>query len=218
MDSMLTLKDLLEMGSGINFSENYISPFAYPAEGYYTSDLMHYTLKYKVDTIPGKRFIYLSGNTSLLGYCVSKAVGKSLAEYTSEKLSKPLGPSETCLLKGPSTIKESLKRHFVVSIPMHAIFTHRTKLPRFGPSKDHIENVADSMGINYPIWLYKQLVPKQWVVASTTPKLVPYYGYQWWILKFEGHTIPYCRGLQGQYIMVIPDKQMVVVRLAAREL
>lgn len=40
-----------------------------------------------------------------------------------------------------------------------------------------------------------------------------YYGYQMWIAELRGHTMPYCRGILGQYIIVIPDENMVVVRL-----
>jgi CubicO group peptidase (beta-lactamase class C family) len=215
MDSMLTFKDLLEMGSGINFGENYVSPFSYPAEAYYSSDVMEYTLKYKVDTIPGKRFKYLSGNTQLIGYCVSKAVGKSLAEYASEKLWQPLGAEHPAYWSVDQ--EGGLEKAYCCFNSNARDFARIGQLYLdSGRCKDHIENVTDSMGINYPVWMYKQLVPKEWVVASTTPKLCAYYGYQWWILKFEGHTIPYCRGLQGQYIMVIPDKRMVVVRLGAK--
>ncbi|MDE7150219.1 MAG: hypothetical protein K2O01_07435, partial [Bacteroidales bacterium] len=40
-----------------------------------------------------------------------------------------------------------------------------------------------------------------------------YYGYQMWVAELRGHTMPYCRGILGQYIIVIPDENMVVVRL-----
>ncbi len=42
---------------------------------------------------------------------------------------------------------------------------------------------------------------------------VDYYGYQWWIYPMEGHRIFYARGILGQYILVIPEKNMVIVRL-----
>jgi CubicO group peptidase (beta-lactamase class C family) len=39
------------------------------------------------------------------------------------------------------------------------------------------------------------------------------YGYQWWLMDHQGHHIFYARGLNGQYIFVIPDLEAVVVRL-----
>ncbi len=39
-----------------------------------------------------------------------------------------------------------------------------------------------------------------------------YYGYQWWIRPaYPG--VFYARGILGQYIIVIPSKKMVMVRL-----
>jgi CubicO group peptidase (beta-lactamase class C family) len=40
-----------------------------------------------------------------------------------------------------------------------------------------------------------------------------YYGYQWWIDP-EHKEIFYARGILGQYIIVIPSKKMIIVRLA----
>ncbi|HXP49063.1 MAG TPA: serine hydrolase, partial [Bacteroidia bacterium] len=214
MDSLLTLQDLLEMGSGINFNESYISPFAYPAEAYYSSDIMSWTLKYKVDTIPGKRFIYESGNTTLIGYCVSKAVGKSLAEYASEKLWKPLGAEQPALW--------SLDHEGGIEKAYCCFNSNARDFARIGQlyldsgrTDIHTIKVLDSSGVTHEQMTYTQVVPKEWVIASITPKLVAYYGYQWWIMNYEHHIIPYCRGLKGQYIFVIPDKKMVVVRLGS---
>lgn len=218
MDSLLTLKDLLEMGSGINFNENYISPFAYPAEAYYCSDIMQWTLKYKVDTIPGKRFIYLSGNTTILGYCISKAVGMSLSDYATEKLWKPLGAEHPAYW--------SLDHEGGMEKAYCCFNSNAKDFARIGQLyldsgrcnfHTHTDTILDADG-NEQIStnsMYTQLVPKDWVLASTTPKLTAYYGYQWWIMNYEHHIIPYCRGLKGQFIFVIPDKKMVVVRLGS---
>jgi CubicO group peptidase (beta-lactamase class C family) len=39
-----------------------------------------------------------------------------------------------------------------------------------------------------------------------------YYGYQWWIDP-ENPEIFYARGILGQYIINIPSKKMIIVRL-----
>ena len=39
------------------------------------------------------------------------------------------------------------------------------------------------------------------------------YGYQFWIAKRKGLDIYYARGLWGQYVICIPKKDMIVVRL-----
>jgi len=213
MDSLLTFKDLLEMGSGINFNESYLSPFAYPAEAYYSSDIMEWTLKYKVDTIPGKRFIYLSGNTTIIGYCISKAVGKSLSDYASEKLWKPLGAEHPAYWSVDHD--GGMEKAYCCFNSNARDFARIGQLYLDSGRCDyHTNTISDAYGIATAI-TYTQVVPKEWVVASTTPKLTAYYGYQWWILNYDHHIIPYCRGLKGQYIFVIPDKKMVVVRLGS---
>ena len=65
-------------------------------------------------------------------------------------------------------------------------------------------------------WGGKQLVPQDYVLQSMKPALDEHYGYNWWILKRGEHTVPYCRGILGQYIFVIPDKHMVIVRLGKK--
>jgi CubicO group peptidase (beta-lactamase class C family) len=39
------------------------------------------------------------------------------------------------------------------------------------------------------------------------------YGYQWWISEVDGHKLFYCRGILGQYIVVVPSKNLIIVRL-----
>ena len=69
-NAKLTIKHLLTMSSGIDFDENYVNPFAYPAAAYYGTDLKKLTDKYSVKEEPGKVFKYLSGNSVLLGFIV----------------------------------------------------------------------------------------------------------------------------------------------------
>ena len=39
-----------------------------------------------------------------------------------------------------------------------------------------------------------------------------YYGYQWWIIPGKP-DIFYARGILGQYVIVIPSKKVIIVRL-----
>lgn len=197
MDSLLRIKDLLTMSSGINFDESYISPFAYPAEAYYGTQLIKTTLGYKVTSTPGKEFIYLSGNSTLLGYIVTKATGKKLAEYASEKLWQPLG----------------------AEYPAYWGLDHKGGMEKayccFNSNARDFARIGQ-LYLDSGKWHGVQLIPKDYVLASIKPEITAYYGYNWWILSCEGHIIPYCRGILGQYIFVIPDLKMVVVRLGRK--
>jgi CubicO group peptidase (beta-lactamase class C family) len=67
-------------------------------------------------------------------------------------------------------------------------------------------------------WRGNQLLDSAWVQQSITPSRLPAfdsglpdssYGFQWWI----GSDYFYCRGILGQYIIVLPAEQLIIVRL-----
>jgi CubicO group peptidase (beta-lactamase class C family) len=46
---------------------------------------------------------------------------------------------------------------------------------------------------------------------------VDYYGYQWWLVPgYKNLKIFYARGVSGQYIIVVPEHKMVIVRLGEK--
>jgi CubicO group peptidase (beta-lactamase class C family) len=197
MDTLLTIKDLLTMSSGMNYKESYTSPFAYPAEAYYGDEIVDNTLKYKVTTQPGKEFLYLSGNSALLGYIVTIATGEKLSDYAAERLWQPLGAEH----------------------PAYWSLDHDTGMEKaYCCFNSNVRDFAriGQLYLDSGKWGGKQLVPQNYVLTSMKPALSPHYGYNWWILNCDGHNVPYCRGILGQYIFVIPDKHMVVVRLGKK--
>ena len=42
------------------------------------------------------------------------------------------------------------------------------------------------------------------------------YGYQFWLAERQGLSIFYARGLLGQYVICIPEKNMIVIRLGKK--
>lgn len=201
-NSKLTIRQLLSMSSGINFDENYVNPFAYPAAAYYGCDIKKLTEGYKVTEEPGRIFKYLSGNTELLALIIEKASGKHVSEYMSEKLWQPLGAKNTALW---------MLDHADGMEKAYCCFNSNARdFSRFGLLCLHNGN-----------WNGKQLIPETYMQQSVKPaplldemgKPNKCYGYQWWMLEYKGHHIAYCRGILGQYIITIPDVKMVIVRL-----
>ena len=201
-NAKVTIKHLLTMSSGINFDENYANPLAYPAAAYYGEDLKELTYKYKVTEEPGKVWNYLSGNTELLAFIVAKACGKSISEYASEKLWKPMGAKYPAFW--------SLDHEGGVEKGYCCFNSNARDFARFGSLYLHDGN-----------WKGKQLISKDYVRQSIVPaNLIDdnggknnKYGYCWWLLNYKNHNIYYMRGILGQYVFVIPEKNMVVVRL-----
>lgn len=89
--SQVTIQHLLDMRSGIKNIENYYNPFGDVAKHYYGRHLKRYVKNLRLRCEPGTEWEYLSVNTQLLGLIVEKATGKHLTDYLQEKLWTPLG-------------------------------------------------------------------------------------------------------------------------------
>ena len=71
--------------------------------------------------------------------------------------------------------------------------------------------------LNGGVWQGRQLVPADWVEESTAAKNngagdgTGKYGYQWWSRSFGGYDTYYAFGAWGQYILVVPELELVTV-------
>ena len=205
-EGKITVRDLLTMSSGLNWDESYYNPFSITTEAYYGSHLVFTALKQRLINEPGKVFSYQSGSTQLLGLVVSRAVNKSLAQYASEKLWQPLGAEKTALWSidqsenlNEAKIHPSIEKAYCC---FNARARDFAKLGQFILQKGQ--------------WNGKSLLDSKYVEEMISPKVAPYYGYQWWVLPTPEGNIPYARGILGQYIIVIPQKERVIVRLGMK--
>jgi len=63
------------------------------------------------------------------------------------------------------------------------------------------------------------VLSREWVEASTTPHITtqgaipfgPEYGYLWWIGHGQGRDFYFANGFAGQFILVVPELELVVV-------
>ncbi len=201
-NAKLTVRHLLTMSSGINFDEDYVNPFAYPAKAYYGSDIRKLTMNYKLNEEPGKVFKYLSGNTELLCFVLEKATGMNISEYASEKLWKPLGASKSAYW--------SLDHKGGVEKAYCCFNSNARDFARLG-----------SLYMHHGNWYGQQIVPESYVQESIIPAPIldednkpnKRYGYSWWLLNYKGMDMYYARGILGQYIVAIPDNNLLLVRL-----
>jgi CubicO group peptidase (beta-lactamase class C family) len=198
----ITIRHLLTMSSGIDFKEEYASPFAWPAEAYYGKDVNALTIVGKVAEEPGKNWYYKGGDSQLLGMILKKVTGKPVAEYASEKLWKPLGAEEKAFW---STDEQGMEK---VSCCFYTTARDYAKLARLYLNMGYANGlqIVDSAYV-------KESITAADLADIDTGKKIDNYGYQWWLMNYQNHAIFYMRGIRGQYVFAIPDLNMIVVRL-----
>ncbi len=192
----LTLRHLCTMTAGLDFNEHYSNPFDITAKLYYGPDVE----KLLVENVPVIKepgldaFEYQSGATQLLGLCLMRATGRTEAEYASEKLWKPLGAVHSAEWHLDSKNGKELS--------FCCFNSNARDFARFGQMMLQKGNFNGT-----------QILDTVFVDTATVPFAVPYYGHSFWICDDYGTHVFYQRGILGQYIIVIPEYNAVVVRL-----
>lgn len=199
--SKVKIIDVLTMSSGTNWDESYSNPLSVTTELYYGSDVYKTASSVGMETQPGSLHRYKSGDTQLLGLIVEKATGKSLAAYASEKLWQPLGAEHPALW---STDHEGGNEK--------AYCCFNSNVKDFAKIGKLMLDSGKHNGIAIVDSSYWANSIKACGIKNTQGEACNYYGYQWWIDP-ENPEIYYARGILGQYIICIPSKKIVIVRL-----
>lgn len=202
-----TIKDLLTMSAGLDWDETDTGPFSWNAKIYYGNDLPGLIRKLKQNRRPGTEFEYQSGVTQILAAVLEKQIGRSISEYASEKIWTPIQAEQDALwtLDHRGGVEKAYCCYNAVA----------RDFARLG------QLVLDSGR-----WNGRQVVPRKYLERAIQPDTTLYsvwakapnrfYGYQFWNLTYKGMNIPYMRGVLGQYILVLPEKNAVVVRLGRK--
>ncbi|QIE59973.1 serine hydrolase [Rasiella rasia] len=193
----LTVGDLSSMASGLNWEESYTSPFSITARSYYDDDLAETILGLEVTDTPGKAFKYLSGNTQLLAMVIEKATGKSLKDYLSESFWKPMGATQPALWQVDDADNRLVKAYCCIA-------SNARDFARFG-----------RLYKNFGKWNGTQLLDSTFIAKSIQPRFddSPEYGYGFWLSEHLDKKIFVMRGILGQYVITIPEDDIIIVRL-----
>ena len=201
--SEISLRHLLSMRSGLEFSEDYVdvgtSHCLEMLFGTGADDMAAYAasqpLAHPIDTV----FNYSSGTTNIISRAVASVYGgrgDALAQTLTGRLFEPLGMSSADLrFDGSGT--------WVGSSYLYA--TARD-FARFG-----------ELYLRDGVWDGARILPEGWVddartARSAEPDGDQWYGSQWWVWGDEHGTFA-AQGYEGQLIAVVPALDLVLVRL-----
>jgi len=191
----VSIKHLLTMSSGMNWHEDYYDPFGVTAESYFTKDIEALMFSIDFTEKPGEKWHYQSGSTQLMGVILARATGKSLSEYASEKLWIPMGASDDAEWMVDDI--NGVEKAFC------CFNSNALDFARFGQL--YLDNGK---------WNGQALVDSAYVAASIIGDLEAHYGYSWWLYPTAHQYPAFCmRGVNGQYVIVIPELDLVAVRL-----
>jgi CubicO group peptidase (beta-lactamase class C family) len=190
----VTLKNLAQMESGLDWNEDYKNPFLPNAKAYYGRSLIKATFSRKFKENPGERFEYQSGSTQLLGFAVRKAVGQPLASYLSEKFWIPMGMEHNATW---STDESGMEKTYC------CIHSTARDFARLGQLFLNDGKAGEQQLLN-PDFINQMRTP--------TEKSDEIYGMGFWINHDNSVKHYYFLGLQGQYIIMVPEYDMVIVR------
>lgn len=197
MDTGLTVGDLSSMASGLNWDESYKNPFGITAKAYYKGNLAKTILGLEVIKTPGEEFEYLSGNTELLAMIIEKASGKKLSEYLYTNFWNEMGAENTALWQVDDSEHRLVKAYCCLG-------SNARDFARFG-----------KLYKDYGKWNGKQILDSTFVAKSIRPRFPesPEYGYGFWLTEHRNKDIFAMRGILGQYVIVIPEDNIIIVRL-----
>lgn len=201
---VITLDQLLRMSSGLKFIEDY-APGGKPSdviamlfqEG--KEDVAAYAAAQPLEHEPGSFWSYASGTTNIVSRIASRtlnAYGPDFERFMRTRLFEPLG------------IRSAIPKFDAAGVFIGSSFCFMTArdFARFG-----LLYMRDG------VWNGQRLLPEGWVDYARTPTFqqpdvdANRYGAHWW-LDFGGPGSFSANGYDGQFTIVVPDRDLIIVR------
>lgn len=167
---------------------------------------------------PGAFYKYNDVRVNVLAYSLLQVFRESLPKILKKTIMDPIGASDSWRWYGYENSWINMDGLMTQSVSGGGhngggIFINSEDHARFG-----------LLYLNNGMWNDKRIISKDWIKKSITPsKTNPEYGYMWWINSEKGEdyatsdwknvptNVYYGAGFGGNYIVVIPDENMVVV-------
>ena len=187
----ITIGNLLTMQSGLETTSNR-NYGAWVQSG----NWIDYALSQPLELRPGTAMEYSTGNTHLLSAILTKATGVSTLEFARQTLSDALGFRLAPWPRGPQGIY--FGGNDMEMTPRQMI--------KFG-----------ELYLNHGQINERQVIPANWIDTSLQPHTESTrergrsYGYGWWIRNMAGFNTSYAWGYGGQFILLVPELDLIIV-------
>jgi CubicO group peptidase (beta-lactamase class C family) len=200
----ITLAQLLEMRPGLRWAEDYVDghnsdviEMLFGREWTPVADTGGFAASMELVAVPGSTFNYSSGTTNIISRLVRDVVGADddYRRWLREHLFDPVGMTSV------DPVFDEAGTWIASS---YANCTARD-FERFG--RLYLDG-GRAGGV--------QVVPSEWVRTATeavsSDEDGKRYSWHWWVLDTTPWEVFHCAGYQGQYILVVPALDAVVVR------
>ena len=213
----VTIRNLLTMNSGHGTDPTYSIR---SGEGDWVKGFMEWPLQYE----PGTCYCYNSLGTYVLSAAVQKVTGQKVVDYLDSRLWQPLGIEKPFWLESPAGINTGgwglfLKTEDLAKMGLCILNGGKFNKKQVIPAEWVKEMSANQVpcvnaGMNGRILQEIQANPDHPAYKNFLPEnndWVQGYGYQMWRCR---HNAFRADGANGQYIIIIPEKDAVVVTTA----
>ena len=212
--SAITLDQLLAMSDGLAWREDYVdagrSDVIEMLFGSGHADVASFAAWMPLAHAPGTVWNYSSGTTNVVARLVGDAVAGAAATASAREAAMRRFLSDE--LFGPLGMTSADPRFDTAGtfIGSSFLYANARDFARFGELYLH-DGVADG----------RRLLPAGWSAHARTPPPAPVpadedfgYGRHWWLWDRMGMPGAFgAHGYEGQYTVVAPDRDLVVVRL-----
>jgi CubicO group peptidase (beta-lactamase class C family) len=209
--SAITLRHLLDMKSGIRFSDHEFVT-GDRSRAYYHPNLRHVVLEeLSIADRPGERWVYNTYNPILLGVVLERASGGTVASFLETRVWRQLGMEYPGSWSVDGTVDPLEKMESGIN----------------GRAVDFLK--IGRLVLRDGGWQGRQIVSDRWIHASTTivdDCMVPEYPsprdvcykLAWWLTpQTNGRRFAVgAWGHRGQYLYVFPEDEIVIVRFGKK--
>ncbi|MDX9881256.1 MAG: serine hydrolase [Prolixibacteraceae bacterium] len=196
----ITIGNLLHMNSGLEWNEDYGNLSDVTIMLHKVGDMGGYTAQKPMDSPPGPVWVYSSGTTNLLCHILRRSFDTDADYYRF--------PREALFNK-------TGMRSAVFEVDASGTFVGSSYL--YATMRDYARFAL--LYLNRGNWLGEQLLPEDWVEYTVRPANGSdgQYGAFFWLnlsgaLPDAPRDMYMCRGHDGQFIFIVPSRELIVVR------